>query len=95
MRWIFGVLLVVASALPAAAADKPALEEGKKLFEARCSVCHSLRYIEMQPRRSREAYAKFWPAEIKKMTTAYGAPEVSDSEIMRIAEYLTQLKGRP
>lgn len=93
-RWMSGVFSVALLALPAAADETAVLEEGRKLFESRCGVCHSLRYIEMQPRRSREAYAKFWPAEIQKMVKGYGAPELTDDEVQKIAAYLTRLKGR-
>ncbi len=97
MNRMIGLLIatLVFTTLPASAQEKTvALEEGKKLYDAKCAVCHSQRYIEMQPRRGRDYYEKFWPAEIRKMMNAYGAPEMSQEEIKKLAEYLTHLKAR-
>ncbi len=90
----FLIATLVLTTLPASAQEKTAvLEEGKKLYDAKCAVCHSHRYIEMQPRRSRDYYEKFWPAEITKMMNAYGAPEMSQEEVKKLAEYLTHFKA--
>jgi mono/diheme cytochrome c family protein len=90
----FLIAALVLTTLPASAQEKMAvLEEGKKLYDAKCAVCHSHRYIEMQPRRGRDYYEKFWPAEITKMVNAYGAPEMTQDEIKKLAEYLTHLKA--
>lgn len=97
MNKTIGLLIatLVLTTLPASAQEKTAgLEEGKKLYDAKCAVCHSHRYIEMQPRRGRDYYEKFWPAEITKMINAYGAPEMTQDEIKKLAEYLTHLKAR-
>ena len=58
------------------------------VFENRCVLCHSARYVAMQPRFSRAV----WEKEVKKMVTAYGAP-ITDEEQQQIVEYLVAIKG--
>jgi len=62
-------------------------EEGKALFEDRCSVCHSLSYPATRGARSLMA----WRGTVKEMI-ANGA-DVTDEEIEPIAEYLFQMYG--
>ncbi|MBC7554681.1 MAG: hypothetical protein H7257_11950 [Taibaiella sp.] len=62
--------------------------EGKKEFIANCGICHSLRYISMQPAFPR----KIWDAEIHKMIVKYKAP-VDSLVAVKIADYLTKIKG--
>ena len=62
--------------------------EGKKEFIANCGICHSLRYISMQPAFPR----KTWDAEIHKMIVKYKAP-VDSLVAVKIADYLTKIKG--
>ena len=57
---------------------------GKELVESFCAVCHSLRYIAMQPPLS----AKQWTASVDKMIKTYGAV-VPDEARSQILSYLT------
>lgn len=57
-------------------------------YEKKCLVCHSNRYVEMQPRFSRT----MWEKEVKKMIDAYGAP-ISAGEQQEIVEYLVSVRG--
>lgn len=59
---------------------------GRELFVARCSSCHSLDYMEMHARFGTQA---LWEAEVAKMRNAYKAP-LSDDEAKAIVEYLTR-----
>jgi mono/diheme cytochrome c family protein len=63
---------------------------GHDEFVAACVVCHSPRYITMQPRFSRST----WLSEVKKMKDTYGA-HVSDQEVVEITDYLVSINGRP
>jgi len=63
--------------------------EGRELFVARCSSCHSLDYMEMHARFGTRA---LWEAEVTKMRNAYKAP-LSDDEGKAIVEYLTRAYG--
>lgn len=61
------------------------------LIEAHCMPCHSLRYIEMQPKLS----YKSWEAIVNKMIHTYGAP-IHDTVTKRdIINYLYAIKGKP
>ena len=53
-----------------------------------CLVCHSARYVEMQPRFSQAV----WEKEVKKMIDAYGAV-IPESDQREIVEYLVATKG--
>jgi len=63
--------------------------EGRELFVARCSSCHSLDYMEMHSRFGTRA---LWEAEVTKMRNAYKAP-LDDAEAKAIVEYLAQAYG--
>jgi len=59
------------------------------LVETHCVPCHSLRYIEMQPKLSYAA----WERIVDKMITMYKAP-IRDSITRRqIIDYLHAIKG--
>ena len=62
---------------------------GKELVEINCLTCHSLRYIEMQPRFSR----KTWEKTVTKMIKNYGAPVQDSVTAARIVDYLVRIKG--
>jgi mono/diheme cytochrome c family protein len=62
---------------------------GHDEFVAACVVCHSPRYITMQPRFSRST----WLSEVKKMKDVYGA-HISDEEVVRITDYLVSINGK-
>lgn len=62
---------------------------GRQEFVTACVVCHSPRYITMQPRFSRST----WLSEVKKMKDVYGA-HISDEQVASIADYLVFINGR-
>src|SRR5271165_3003921 len=68
----------------------PELPPGPNLdvFQNKCLLCHSARYVTMQPRFSRAV----WEKEVKKMVDAYGA-SISAPEQVQIVEYLVAIKG--
>ena len=63
---------------------------GHDEFVAACGVCHSPRYITMQPRFARST----WLSEVKKMKDVYGA-HISDEQALRITDYLVSINGKP
>ena len=62
---------------------------GRDEFVTACVVCHSPRYITMQPRFSQTT----WLSEVKKMKDVYGA-HISDEQVLRITDYLFSINGR-
>jgi mono/diheme cytochrome c family protein len=62
---------------------------GRDEFVTACVVCHSPRYITMQPRFSRTT----WLSEVKKMQDTYGA-HISDEQAQRITDYLFSINGK-
>jgi len=71
--------------------DEPAFPPGpgRDEFVAACVVCHSPRYITMQPRFSQAT----WLSEVKKMKDVYGA-HISDQQVLRITDYLVSINGK-
>jgi hypothetical protein len=69
----------------------PEMPDGpqKDLFTGNCILCHTPRYVLMQPAFSR----KTWQAEVEKMKKVYGAPIVDD-QIPSIVDYLMSVRGR-
>ena len=67
---------------PLSPPDLP-LGEGRDATEAMCSVCHSLRYITMQPPLPPET----WQATVRKMIDVHGA-QIPDDVAQRITGYL-------
>ena len=63
--------------------------EGKDLFISRCGVCHSLRYVTMQP----DFPKKTWAKEVDKMIKTYGA-HIDKKEAESITQYLYSIKGK-
>jgi hypothetical protein len=63
---------------------------GRDEFVTACVVCHSPRYITMQPRFSRTT----WLSEVNKMKDVYGA-HISDEQVLRITDYLVSINGKP
>ncbi len=57
--------------------------EGRAETEGFCSLCHSTRYITMQP----PLPAATWEAEVTKMRKAFGAP-IPDASAALIIKYL-------
>jgi mono/diheme cytochrome c family protein len=62
---------------------------GRDEFVNACVVCHSPRYITMQPRFSQTT----WLSEVKKMKDVYGA-HISDEQVVRITDYLVSINGK-
>jgi mono/diheme cytochrome c family protein len=62
---------------------------GRDEFVTACVVCHSPRYITMQPRFPRAT----WLSEVKKMRDTYGA-HITDEQAVRIADYLFSINGK-
>jgi hypothetical protein len=62
---------------------------GREEFVTACVVCHSPRYITMQPRFSRTT----WLSEVKKMKDVYGA-HISGGQVQKITEYLVSINGQ-
>src|SRR6266478_1712061 len=71
--------------------DEPAVPPGpgRDEFVTACVVCHSPRYITMQPRFSRNT----WLGEVNKMKNVYGA-HISDDQVLRITDSLVSINGR-
>ena len=63
--------------------------EGRAEFVSYCSMCHSLKYITMQPDFPR----KTWEAEVNKMTTKYMAP-IDSVTCRKIVDYLVVIKSK-
>ena len=70
--------------------DEPTFPEGpgRQQFLTSCVVCHSPRYISMQPHFSRQG----WASEVHKMGAAYGA-HVTPEEEARIVTYIMTIRG--
>jgi mono/diheme cytochrome c family protein len=62
---------------------------GRDEFVTDCVVCHSPRYITMQPRFSRAT----WLSEVKKMKDVYGA-HISDDQVLKITDYVVSINGK-
>jgi len=60
------------------------------VYERNCLICHSARYVIMQPPFSRSV----WESEVKKMVNAYGAT-ISEADQREIVEYLVAVRGTP
>ena len=63
---------------------------GRDEFVTACVVCHSPRYITMQPRFPRST----WMSEVNKMKDVYGA-HISDEQVQKITDYLVSINGKP
>jgi mono/diheme cytochrome c family protein len=57
--------------------------EGRQEVQSFCAICHSTRYITMQP----PLPGATWEAEVNKMIKAYGAP-IPEAAGKRITAYL-------
>ena len=73
-----------------AAGQYPLLEpelaagDGKEILEADCSLCHTPRFVTMQP----PLPAETWAAEVEKMRKVMGAA-IPDDDAKKIVEYLS------
>ena len=61
---------------------------GKAAVESGCVICHSTRYITMQPAFGRDV----WVAEVDKMRKTFGAP-VTEEQAKTIVDYLVAIRG--
>ena len=62
---------------------------GRQAVEQGCVICHSTRYITMQPAAfSKEA----WAASVDKMRKVFGAP-VTNEQAATIVDYLVAVRG--
>lgn len=64
-------------------APKLAEGEGRAETESFCAMCHSTRYITMQPPLA----AATWEAEVNKMVKTFGAP-IPEASAKKITSYL-------
>ncbi len=62
--------------------------EGKSEFISYCAICHSLKYITIQP----DFPAKTWEAEVNKMIAKYHAP-IDSVNAKKIIAYLVAVKS--
>jgi mono/diheme cytochrome c family protein len=69
--------------------DEAAPGEGRELFIARCTSCHSVDYVGMHARFGTRA---LWEMEVAKMRNAFKAP-MSDDEARQIVDYLARTYG--
>ncbi len=62
--------------------------EGRVKAESYCNICHSVDYITMQPKFSRDQ----WTATVNKMIKAFGAP-IPQEDAEKIINYLVTNYG--
>jgi cytochrome c5 len=79
-----GVVSITLPAVDAPLPDAP----GKQTITAACVMCHTTRYITMQPKVSRAA----WTANVDKMRKVFGAP-MSDAQAAEAVDYLVAIRG--
>jgi len=70
--------------------DEPELPPGpgRTEFITNCIICHSPRYVSMQPSYPR----KVWKAEVQKMVDAFKAP-ISEQDQAQIVNYVVAVFG--
>jgi len=61
---------------------------GRDAFRNNCLICHSARYVTMQPHFSKQV----WTNEVQKMITAYGA-SIAPKDKDAIVDYLVSIRG--
>jgi cytochrome c5 len=62
---------------------------GKDAVMSNCILCHSQRYITIQPPFTRQK----WTDEVNKMRKTYGAP-VAEEKVDDIVNYLVSIRGK-
>ena len=90
---ILGITLLAAGAPRGAHANEAAVrladDASRTLVQARCTVCHSADYLQMNsPFLGRPQ----WEAEVKKMIKVMGAP-IPESDVPVIVDYLVTHYG--
>lgn len=88
-RFLLIALLMSLLANKALAEPEAAAGEGREMFIARCTSCHSLDYVEMHARFGTRA---LWESQVTKMRNAYKAP-MSDEDAKVIVAYLERQYG--
>ncbi|MBM4192432.1 MAG: cytochrome c [Gammaproteobacteria bacterium] len=88
-RTLWTVTLMLMPSGLALAEPEAAPGEGRELFIARCSSCHSVDYVEMHARFGTRA---LWESQVTKMRNAYKAP-MSDEDAQIILNYLERQYG--
>ena len=83
-RIFWWIAFTLAFSAAARAEPEAASGEGRELFIARCSSCHSVDYVEMHARFGTRA---LWESQVAKMRNAYKAP-MSDEDAKAIVNYL-------
>jgi len=86
-------VLVVAAAATSQTEQDIQLQDGpgRELTVARCTVCHSVDYIEMNaPVMDRSG----WERSVQKMIDRFGAP-IDATEARQIVEYLSVRYSKP
>ena len=61
---------------------------GKDVYMVQCGICHTQRYVTMQPRFSR----KVWTDEVNKMINTYKA-QIQPDQVNTIVDYLVSIRG--
>jgi hypothetical protein len=61
---------------------------GKDALNVNCVICHTQRYVLMQPKFSK----KVWTAEVDKMRKTYGAT-IPEDQVPQIIDYLVAIRG--
>ena len=62
---------------------------GYQVFKSNCMICHSLRYIQMQPNFPEKTWIKI----VDKMRKNFGAP-IDSINAKIIVDYLVKIKGK-
>ena len=89
IRILWTLTLGLAFSQVVRAEPEAASGEGRELFIARCSSCHSVDYIEMHARFGTRA---LWESQVPKMRNAYKAP-MTDEDAKVIVNYLERQYG--
>jgi len=85
--WQILPLLLTSATLQAEPEAAPGA--GREVFIARCTICHSIDYVEMH---ARFGTRQVWEASVNKMRNAFKAP-LTDEEAKQILDYLERQYG--
>ena len=87
MLWQILSMLLASTALQAEPEAAPGA--GREVFIARCTICHSIDYVEMH---ARFGTRQVWETAVNKMRNAFKAP-LTDEEAKQILDYLERQYG--